>query len=271
MKGVKKPQSYCKQCRKYKGYQNRIFLTSDIHGNHKFCKQMEDFCTANNTTKDDILIISGDAGINYHCNKQDNYFKHKLSQLPITFLILHGNHEERAWNVQGYSMKEHKIGKNYIIAYQQPEYPNLLFLADYQLVTLNNKRFLFLGGAYSVDKYYRLLNHAKWFASEQIPPKSREIILAILQKERYAFDYSVTDNSYQYDYIVSHTCPLKYIPTETFLSQVDQTTVDNSTEQFLDKVEEAVLYKQWYCGHFHISKTIDRLKFVGIREIIEVK
>lgn len=174
IKGVKKPWSYCKQCLDQESYKSRIFLTSDIHGSHEFCKQMENFCEAYNTTKDDILIVSGDAGINYHCNEQDNSFKHKLSQLPITFLVLHGNHEERAWNVQGYENGQHKVGQNYITAYQQLEYPNLLFLSDYQSVNLNNKKFLFLGGAYSVDKYYRLLNHAKWFASEQISPQDRK-------------------------------------------------------------------------------------------------
>ena len=43
---------------------------------------------------------------------------------------------------------------------------------------------------------------------------------------------------------------------------VDQSTVDNSTEIWLDQIEEAINYKAWYCGHWHTDKRIDRIHFL---------
>ena len=38
------------------------------------------------------------------------------------------------------------------------------------------------------------------------------------------------------DIILSHTCPLKYEPTEVFMKGIDQSDIDKSMERFLDKV-----------------------------------
>ena len=47
-----------------------------------------------------------------------------------------------------------------------------------------------------------------------------------------------------------------------FLSGIDQSTVDNSTELFLDEIEENNLYDLWYCGHYHTDKEIDKIIFM---------
>jgi len=65
-----------------------------------------------------------------------------------------------------------------------------------------------------------------------------------------------------FDVILSNTCPFKYEPTEVFLPVIDQSTVDTSTEHWLDKIEEAVNYKAWFCGHWHIDKRIDKIHFL---------
>lgn len=64
------------------------------------------------------------------------------------------------------------------------------------------------------------------------------------------------------DIVLSHTCPYKYEPTEMFLPGVDQSTVDTSTEEWLGKIEEAIDYKAWFCGHWHINKRIDKMHFL---------
>lgn len=51
------------------------------------------------------------------------------------------------------------------------------------------------------------------------------------------------------DIIFSHTCPYKYEPREMFLSCISQDTVDDSTERWLDIIEESIEYESWYCGH----------------------
>ena len=69
--------------------------------------------------------------------------------------------------------------------------------------------------------------------------------------------------------ITGDTCPQRYTPVEAFMSCVDQSTVDKSTELWLDTIEERLDYKAWYCGHWHINKRIDKIHFLfeGIETI----
>ena len=69
----------------------------------------------------------------------------------------------------------------------------------------------------------------------------------------------IKDNNNTIDVILSHTTPLKYAPTEVFLNFIDQSTVDKSTEIWLDEIEDVVTYKKWYCGHYHTDKIIDNI------------
>ena len=56
--------------------------------------------------------------------------------------------------------------------------------------------------------------------------------------------------------------PAKYIPTECFLSGIDQSKVDNSTEEWLDTIEDKIEYEAWYLGHWHTDKRIDKMHFL---------
>ena len=55
---------------------------------------------------------------------------------------------------------------------------------------------------------------------------------------------------------------VKYEPTEIFLQGIDQSSVDMSTEEWLDKIEERLAYRKWYAGHYHTSKKVDRLQLM---------
>lgn len=245
---------------------SKIYITGDCHGNFN---KIFDFCEQNETTTDDIMIIAGDAGINYFLDCRDILVKRSLAKLPITLLILHGNHEERAWNVDGYKHDTYKVGNNYITAWAEKDYPNLLFMDDYWSQFINDKRYLFLGGAYSIDKPYRLAFGYGWFPSEQMTQDDMDMALLSIQHDRHAFNYSV-GRKYQYDYIISHTCPMKYEPTEMFLPGVDQSKVDKRTEEFLNEVEDIISYGKWIAAHFHVDKVVDRMRFI-YKDIIELE
>ncbi len=108
-----------------------------------------------------------------------------------------------------------------------------------------------IGGAYSVDKYFRLARGYNWYESEQPGEEIKNNVKSVLKKLNYKIDI-----------ILSHTCPYKYLPREMFLDGIDQSTVDNSTEYFLDEIEEKVDYNIWYCGHYHTDKKIDKIIFM---------
>lgn len=45
-----------------------IYITGDKHGDFS---EVYAFCYKNKTTRDDLMIVLGDAGINYYANEQD--------------------------------------------------------------------------------------------------------------------------------------------------------------------------------------------------------
>ena len=62
--------------------------------------------------------------------------------------------------------------------------------------------------------------------------------------------------------ILTHTCPLRYKPLETLKKDLDQSTVDSTTEAWMDKIEERLSYEHWYCGHFHTDKDVGKLQIL---------
>jgi len=191
------------------------YVTGDIHG---YVEYVEDFYHKFNPTYEDTLIILGDAGLNFFLDERDWYNKNVLTFLPFTIFCIHGNHEERPENIKSYKTKLWNEG----IVYYEEEYPNILFARDGEVYNLSGNKTLVLGGAYSIDKEYRIKNGYPYFKSELMSEKVKTKILNKIKK----------DNTY--DIILSHTCPYKYRPVEMFLSGIDQNKVDTSMEEFLD-------------------------------------
>lgn len=227
-----------------------IYITGDTHGQFD---RITAFCDKANTTKDDILIILGDAGINYHGGARDRAQKELLSRLPITLFSIHGNHEQRPAAIPSYHTTTWHDG----LAYVEDEFPNLLFAKDGEVYDLDGIRTLVIGGAYSVDKRIRLLYGYGWWPDEQ---PSDEI--------KHDVESRLDQDDWKVDAVLSHTTPLKYMPVEVFMPGIDQASVDQSTETWLDGIEDKLSYKRWYCGHYHTEKAIDRMSllFESIRE-----
>lgn len=219
-----------------------VYYTGDIHGN---AKGVVSFAKQHELTESDILVILGDVGANYFGNWRDRYCKDDLAKMKSTILCIHGNHERRPATLPSYKQKEWNGG----MVWYEDEYPNLLFARDGDIFDIEGTRHLVIGGAYSVDKYYRLANNHLWFPDEQPSPEIKAYVEEQIVKHRI-------------DIILSHTCPFKYEPREAFLPMIDQSTVDDSTERWLDEIEEMADYKAWLCAHWHIEKKIDKLRFL---------
>lgn len=219
-----------------------IYYTGDIHGQKyeivRFCKRFK-------LTKEDTVVILGDVGANYSGDERDVELKKALNSMKPTILCIHGNHEIRPWNIPTYKTKEWNGGT----VWHEEEYPSLLFAKDGEIYDIEGLRHIAIGGAYSVDKFYRLARGYGWWEDEQ----PSEEIKAYVEQQLKENDIDV---------ILSHTCPFKYEPVEVFLPGIDQSTVDASTEEWLDKIEESTDYLAWYCGHWHINKRIDKMHFL---------
>lgn len=228
-----------------------IYLTGDTHGDFS---RVEFFCYRFDVTKKDILIVLGDAGINYFKGEKADALKKQLSNLPLTIFCIHGNHEARPSTIPTYNLKEWHGGKVYV----EEAYQNIIFAKDGEVFQFGNLSMLVIGGAYSVDKYLRLENGWNWFPDEQ---PSDEVKTEVEKR--------IKEIHNTVDVVLTHTCPAKYIPVESFLPEFDQSRVDKSTEKWLDTIENKLDYKKWYCGHYHIDKSIDKLRFM-FKDIIKL-
>ena len=221
-----------------------VILTGDTHGDFD---RIEDFCDEYETTTDDVMVILGDAGINFYCDERDEELKERLSRLPITLLCIHGNHEERPDELSGYVELEWRGG---LVLYQ-PDYPNLLFAWDGEVYDFDGKKAIAIGGAYSVDKFYRLANGLPWFPTEQPDAVIKDRVEKTLARL-----------GWQVDYVFSHTVPLHAIPRHALLPGIDQSTVDQSTEVWLQEIEQKLDYESWFAGHYHVTETVGRISIL---------
>ena len=67
---------------------------------------------------------------------------------------------------------------------------------------------------------------------------------------------------WQMPVVLTHTCPLRYKPLEALKPDLDQSTVDCTTELWMDAIESRLRYDHWFCGHFHTDKQIDNLQIL---------
>lgn len=219
-----------------------VYITGDIHGS---LEPIYELCNKYNPTAEDIVVILGDVGVNYYGGRRDKRLKHRMNNLGCTFFCIHGNHENRPQNILSYKEKQWNGGR---VLYEK-DFPNILFPRDGDIFNIEGKRCLVIGGAYSVDKYYRLITGAMWWSDEQ----PSEITKAYVEAQVAVNDIDV---------VFSHTCPFKYIPTECFLPNIDQSEVDDSTERWLDAIENRIDYQAWYVGHWHTNKHVDKIHFL---------
>ena len=223
---------------------DNIYLTGDKHTNFKDLIQKSRRC---GFTDRDLLIILGDVGVNYFGDYRDDQTKKGLSRIPCTVLCIHGNHEMRP-TTAAIADKYKKIEWQGDTAYVEDAFPRLIMAEDGARYHINDRDFLVIGGAYSVDKEYRLKMGYRWFPDEQLTDGEKDMI-----------HRKVEEHGNHEDIILAHTCPYNKRPTECFMSGLDQSKVDESMELFLQEIVDSAEYNTLYCGHWHTDKVDEKV------------
>lgn len=229
----------------------KFYVTGDKHGQFHTILQNEIVKDPNNA-----IIILGDAGINYYLRDLDDRLKKEISEnSQCMWYIVRGNHEARP---QDCSVPYEVIWDPWVggQVYVQEEYPNIHFFLDFGEYFINGSHVAVIGGAYSVDKWWRLAragvlkksdlnyNNPKrtgWFPNEQLSKEEME-------RANYVFEGKI------FDFVLSHTCPLSFQPTDLFLSAVNQSEVDTSMEQWMDQLKDKMDWFVWLYGHYHSDR-----------------
>ena len=203
------------------------------------------------------IIILGDLGIDYFLNHIDERKKKEIDERGYYIYGVRGNHEARASDIPTYNKIYDENVKGTV--YCDSRFPHIRFFLDYGFYNINNYTCFVIGGAYSVDKWYRLARCAMteetnipkksgWFANEQL---SADEMTDCFQRLKL---FGATGKAI--DFIFAHTCPYSWEPRELFLGGVDQSTVDNTMEHWLDKVVKIVPWYIYLFGHFHDDQLV---------------
>ena len=198
------------------------------------------------------VIILGDAGLNFYLNNTDKKYKKMINSMGFCVYCVRGNHEERPENL-GYDLDYDPEVKG--LVYLDPNFENIKYLVDGEEYWFGEHSALVIGGAYSIDKWYRLARagympeeaetadpkKCGWFKDEQLTQKEMEAI-----GEKVLFKH--------YDFVLSHTCPYSWEPTDLFLNGIDQSQVDKSMEIWMDALKNCIDWSVWCFGHYHADR-----------------
>lgn len=243
-----------------------IYIMGDIHGSFK---PIRDFHLRHNTNKEyiqdnnKVMILLGDAGLNYFFNERDENFKKKLGKYPFTYFVIRGNHEERPSICAEKNPNEwHKESAWGNWVWIENKYPYIKYAMDYvakyyiphgdfnwedDIENIPLYETLVIPGAYSVDKYKRLQEGWSWFPQEQLS-----------KSEMLAGKTALNIFGWDFDLILSHTCPRIFEPTDLFLPTTNQALVEKDMEIYLGELEYKLNYKAWLWGHYHAHREYPR-------------
>lgn len=227
-------------------------IRGDCHGEFTWlCREQLDKYEPETTG----IIILGDAGLNFYLNKTDARVKKEVDAKGFYLYVVRGNHEARPHDLKDITLcyDENVQGNVWI----EPAYPHIRYFCDWGVYVIGGYKVAVIGGAYSVDKYWRLTRFGLteetnipkktgWFANEQLTAEE----MSLAEKE-----FMSQINLGIFDFVFSHTCPMSYEPTDMFLGSIDQKTVDTSMETWMENLKNKFTIKYaWLFGHFHADR-----------------
>lgn len=211
-----------------------FYITGDTHGS---LSRFKHYDYDMKTNKDLGIVLLGDAGFNFFLDARDTALKNAfMNRYQFTLYIVRGNHEARPQTIPTMKLAYDPEVDGEV--YYEQDYPRIKYFKDFGIYTLNGYRALVIGGAYSVDKWYRLMNNSPWFADEILSETERQECFKMCEGQKF-------------DVVLTHTCPIQWEPTDLFLSYIDQEEVDKTMEIFLEQVRHAIDYRVWLFGHYH--------------------
>ena len=199
------------------------------------------------------IIILGDAGLNYFLNSTDKKYKKLLNSQGYHIYCVRGNHEDRPKNIPGMVLIDDENVANAV--WMQEEFPNIRYFVDGNEYTIGGHSALVLGGAYSIDNWYRLARAGySPVEAETANPKKCGWFKDELLTEQEMSAISDNVNGKHFDFVLSHTCPHSWEPTDLFLNGIDQSQVDKSMEIWMDNLKNKIDWRIWLFGHYHADR-----------------
>lgn len=217
-----------------------MWFVGDLHGKIKeFTYEIERRDIKNNS-----IIQVGDFGLGFNSLGIDMQNLDILNQICIerdlTLYIIRGNHDDPTFWYQ------HDMSK----------LTNIIFVKDYSIIEIENKRIFFAGGGISIDRAYRARQRMPHFEGEEFALDERRLEM-------------ITQTEKRIDIVVTHNAPIFFNP------QVNSHIVEEHAEyermylgtdlkkalvkerMDIERMHDILLekfdVKYWIYGHFHKS------------------
>ena len=213
-----------------------IFITGDTHGSMGMSRfNMKNFPIQKELTKEDYVIITGDFGLVFSLDKEEEYWLKWLDKKSYTTLFCCGNHENfdvldslpiSIWN----GGKVHFINDS------------VIHLMRGQVFDINGTKIFTFGGADSIDKQHRIEGKSWW---KREMPSNAEYEEGLDNLEKCGW---------QVDLVISHDCSQNVFEKLMVGLYVKSLT---SINKYFEVLEEKLDYKQSYFGHYHEDRWID--------------
>lgn len=114
---------------------------------------------------------------------------------------------------------------------------------------------MFIPGAYSVDKWYRLRSNYPWNPAEQLSLEEQKNLNTLMTEW--------VNSGFDIDFVVGHTFPSKMEEyySDLFMEGINQATIDKTMELWLNHMAECYenisSFKQYFGGHFHADRRLN--------------
>ena len=218
-----------------------IYITGDTHGDIDFKKLLA--LKEINPTYEDYLIICGDAGICWSI-QTFSYFKDLYNSIGITIIFIDGNHEN-------FEMLNNMPLVEYKGAMMHQIDEHIFHVLRGEIMNIDGKSFLCIGGATSIDKMYRT-PYLSWWPEEEITIHDIDNAISNLAK---------VEN--KVDYVITHCCDTYTVQTAFRFRR------DICTDR-LSFVDKTVSYTHWFFGHYHFDRNISNKKTCLYNEIVKL-
>ena len=231
-----------------------VYVRGDVHG---YLEELTDFIDRFQLDENDAIIVLGDLGL--YWDKRGLYAKKFIEFYEANYrthiLWIDGNHE----NFDLIDKLEYEDSSTFKKCSDHIHYipRGTIF---YVKTEDGFKSCLACGGADSIDKFKRV-KHLTWWEQEQITDNDIETAI------NNAKDMPI-------DYVFTHACPLsvfhQYAPWLITLTGINQSKVDHTSEEKLEKLMNSIDFGQWFFGHYHLDKRLDEKFTCLFQDFIEL-
>lgn len=223
-----------------------IYITGDTHIPIDITKlSAKNFPAQKELCKDDFVIICGDFGGVWNNDNEELYWRKWLDNKNFTTLFVDGNHENFTL-LNEFEVVDFCGGKARKIS------DSIYHLMRGEIYTIDGNRIFTFGGASSHDRGYRTKGKNWW--EEELPCDSE---LEHAQKNLEKVNWTV-------DYIVTHCAPTSVQQILNWDYAPDKLT------DFFDVVKSKVTCKNWFFGHYHIDKRLDKQFYCLFNNIYQI-